>query len=123
MVFLSLGQSGDWTNLFTGSTYTESGHYGINDPSEADVRRVVEAIACGEQDLAILMRADDEDTYIQTADGGRGKLLLEYQDGSLDAHYVVVSPNPTPDQIINAFLAFIRSDTAWRSQFTWRKYQ
>src|SRR5262245_40891048 len=75
MFFLALGQE---SNLF-GNMTMEGENYGIKDPTESDIRRVIQAIAKGEQDLAILIKGGDEDNYIQTADGGRGRLLLEYQ--------------------------------------------
>lgn len=116
--FLVLGQSNDW--LF--ADVSESPHgYGIQNPSEADIRRVIEAIARNEQDLAILYDEADPDTYIQTASGGRGGFLLEYQEKSIEAHYTATTPNITADQVIGAFLATMRGDAAWKTQFAWRK--
>jgi hypothetical protein len=121
MFFLTLGQSTGWADMLTGTVYGSSGQYGISNPTESDIRRVIEAIAHGEQDLAILSDDANEDTYIQTADGGRGKLLLEYQDGSLDTHYAATAPAPTVEQVISAFLGFLRGETNWKSAFTWQK--
>ena len=117
MFFLALGQE---TGLFGDFVY-EGSNYGIKDPTESDIRRVIAAIAKGEQDLAILIKDDDENTYLQTADGGRGKLLLEYQDGSLDQHYGATKRDLTASQVIDTFLAYMRGETGWKGQFVWEK--
>ena len=117
MFFLALGQE---SNLF-GNLTMEGENYGIKDPTESDIRRVIQAIAKGEQDLAILIKDGNEDNYIQTADGGRGRLLLEYQDGSVDQHYGAVSRELKAEQVIDVFLAYMRGESAWKSQFVWEK--
>ena len=117
MFFLALGQD---SNLFGNLVYDGS-NYGISDPTESDIRRVVEAIAKGDQDLAILIKGGDGNTYIQTADVGRGRLALEYQVGSPDRHFGATTPNLTAEQVITAFLAYMRGESDWTTRFTWEK--
>lgn len=117
MYFLALGQE---TSLFGDLVY-EGSNYGIKNPTESDIRQVIGAIAKGEQDLAILIKDDDENTYIQTADGGRGRLLLEYQDGSIDRHYGAMNRDLTTEQVIDTFLAYMRGESDWKNQFAWEK--
>ena len=115
--FLALGQE---SNLFGNLSY-EGNNYGIKDPTESDVRRVIDSIVDGEQDLAILIKDGDEDMYVQTAEAGKGRLLLEYQDGSPDKHYGAISRDLTAEQVISAFLEYMRGESGWKSRFVWEK--
>jgi hypothetical protein len=118
MFFLALGQESSW---WDSGTYHDSGQYGIDNPTEADIHRVVEAIAMGEQDLAILMPSADPDSYMQTAGGARGGFVLEYQEGSLDQHFQAVDTNITADRVVAALVSYLRGESAWKAQFTWAK--
>ncbi|HJT31018.1 MAG TPA: hypothetical protein VJ783_03045 [Pirellulales bacterium] len=88
----------------------------IEHPTEADIRSGIEA-----EEFAIL--GSGPATYIQCkrispeCDG----YWLEYQEGSLDAHYEVVDIPVLGSQVAAAFLKYVQSDNSWRSDFKWEK--
>jgi hypothetical protein len=114
-MFLALGQE---MGTFAGGVL-HGENYGIQNPTEQDLRTWIEKIAANEWDLAILYK--DDDSYVQTAGGiKKGTLMLEYQDGSIDEHYRATG-YPTTEDVIAAFTAYLRGDGWWEGQFIWER--
>jgi hypothetical protein len=60
-------------------------------------------------------------TYIQVAGDQRIDFDLEYQEGSVDAHFKATNENITLGQVVSAFIAFRDGDAAWKCSFTFEK--
>lgn len=88
----------------------------ISSATEADIRRSIER-----EEFSIL--AVDRDTYMQCAKQSEPpyQYILEYQDGSLDHHYEAVDGPITLDQVLAAFIKYLRQDESWRDDFQWKK--
>ncbi len=73
------------------------------------------------EEFAILSASAD--TYIQCArqNDPPYEYLLEYQNGSLDEHYVAADEQITLVQVQFAFVKYLRGDPAWHSDFLWEK--
>jgi len=87
--------------------------YGV---TEANLRRYIE-----EEAFAILSINDD--TYIQCAEQSEPpyEYILEYQDGSIDRHYRAVAESITLDEVLAAFVKYVRQDASWMREFRWEK--
>ena len=90
----------------------ESGRV-IADPEEDDIQASI-----GGEEFAIL--GPDADTYIQCAQQG-DEYILEYQDGSPDRHYMAADGPIALDQVIAAFVKYLREDPTWQSDFRWER--
>jgi hypothetical protein len=95
----------------------ESGQV-IHNVTEGDILSRVEGEA-----LAILTA--DTDTYIQCAElkASPGMYVLEFQDGSVDAHYQAMDDPITVDRVLAAFIKYLRDDTSWRTDFRWEQME
>jgi hypothetical protein len=95
----------------------ESGRI-IREATEEDILAHVEGEA-----FAIL--SSEPDSYIQCAEQTESpsEYVLEYQDGSLDAHFQAVDGPITLDRVLSAFLKYLRGDLSWRSDFRWEKME
>lgn len=73
------------------------------------------------EEFAILYAG--EGTYMQCAEQADPPVeyLLEYQEGSLDAHYEAVDHPITLARAVDALCKYLRGDDRWRTDFTWRK--
>jgi hypothetical protein len=54
---------------------------------------------------------------------GQPEYNLEYQDGSLVKHYRATDKLMTLDQVLSAFLKYMRGDPSWRTDFGWEKME
>ena len=95
----------------------ESGRV-IRGATEEDILSYVEG-----EDFAIL--STDLNTYIQCAEQKEPpyEYILEYQDGSLAAHFWAVDELITLDRVLSAFIKYLRGDQSWRADFRWEKME
>lgn len=97
-----------------------------DDPDDTFIEQTLRTLDMVEEEFAILS-TDDELTYIQTRvmseTPGSDKMfiLLEYQDQSLDQHYLCVS-DVDIEQVIRAFGFYLRCDQRWRTELEWEHY-
>ncbi len=64
-------------------------------------------------------------SYVQCAEQKEPpyEYVLEYQDGSLNAHFQAVDGPISLDRVLSAFLKYRRGDQSWRSDFRWEKME
>lgn len=86
----------------------------IEDPDEATIRE--ELTSLGEGDFAILQ--EKENWYLQTL-VDEDEILLEYQDGTIDAHYQATEAPQTIEDVIPVFIKYSNQDETWREDVEW----
>ena len=92
----------------------------IQGPSDAPILNELANLRDEDGDSFAILGATDT-TYIQVAGAQRAGFDLEYQDGSVDAHFKATDQNITLDRVVEAFIAFRDGNVAWRSGFTFEK--
>ena len=87
----------------------------IDNPSESDFERIPA------EEFAILSR--DEGTYLQCLDAPEPdwEYVLEYQDGSVQAHFTAVDHPITLDRVVDAFTKYLHDDPSWKADFQWER--
>lgn len=81
------------------------------------IHRIVKEIVDEEDSFFILER--DDMIYIQAYYDGEG-FILEYQEGSLDKHYISKKAL-TSNEIINVFLEYSNNSEAWKRSIEFEK--
>lgn len=87
----------------------------ISDPDDATIERELSAL--GDEEFAILRK--DDLTFIQTFVDPEDGLVLEYQEGSLQAHFGTIDPPDTMQEVIDAFSSYSNGTDVWKHQFRW----
>ncbi len=94
----------------------------INNVTEAEIITEFNKFGAEEDDFVVLSKNDMN--YIQAAlsdfEEEEG-MLLEYQEGNLDKHFHATDTNITKDQVLAAFLLYLKADASWKEQFSWKK--
>ena len=99
----------------------------LKDPSPAEIDQALRTLNRSEDNsFAILEQADL--TYLQVAqeddpDQDAPRLVLEYQDGSMDRHYQAVADSLSLMTVIEIFQAYAGGDEKWRSRVQWEPMQ
>jgi hypothetical protein len=73
----------------------------------------------GASDDSFLILSKGEMHYIQTAHNGNGGYVLEYRDGSDEAHYECVDSMLTSQKISAAFLSYFHETDDWKTSLHW----
>ena len=60
-------------------------------------------------------------TYIQVSGDKSVGFELEYQEGSVGAHFRATDERITLDQVVRAFIAYRDRDPNWKDAFTFEK--
>jgi hypothetical protein len=92
----------------------------IQNPSDDEILNELANLRAEDGDSFAILGATDI-TYIQVAGDHRVGFDLEYQDGSVDAHFKATDKNITLARVVEAFIAFRDGNAAWRSSFTFKK--
>jgi len=94
----------------------------INNATEAEIIAEFNQFGNDVEDFVILSKNDMN--YIQAAlsdyEGEEG-LVLEYQEGSLEKHFNCIDGNISKEQVLTAFLLYLKGDLSWKSHFSWEK--
>jgi hypothetical protein len=93
----------------------------ITDPNPRAVAAALRALNDNDNTFAIYVRGGNGGTYMQTACKGADAFILEYQEGSLDHHYVCVNKSLSCEQIIDVFQRYVRAVETWKEEYTWEK--
>lgn len=100
--------------------FEREGAEAIDGPTAQQVEQGLRALQLPDSSYAIL--GLQELTYLQTAVDvdTDGTFTLEFQDGSLDEHYRASRPLELED-VVGAFVSYLRGDGDWRSRYQWEK--
>jgi hypothetical protein len=92
----------------------------IQHPSDDHIRTALANLRDEDGDSFAILGATGM-TYIQVAGDQWVGFDLEYQEGSVEAHFKATDKNITLDQAVEAFIAFRDGNTAWQSSFAFEK--
>jgi hypothetical protein len=92
----------------------------IQNPSDDQILNELANLRHEDADSFAILGAADM-TYIQVAGDQRIGLVLEYQEGSVDAHFKATDKNIALSRAVAAFLAFRDGNRAWRDHFTFER--
>ena len=95
----------------------------IPNPTEQDIIDGFKGYGEDDIDDFVILSQNDM-TYVQSAVShleGEG-FILEYQDGSLNQHYVATDCNIPLETILKIFLAYLKGDSSWKTDFLWELY-
>jgi hypothetical protein len=92
----------------------------IQNPSDDEILNELASLRDEGGDSFAILGATDM-TYIQVAGDQQTGFDLEYQEGSVDAHFKATDKNITLDRVVEAFIAFRDGDIAWQSGFAFEK--
>lgn len=92
----------------------------IKDPSEQDIRNMFEGFGENDMDDFIILSKNNMN-YIQSAIGEKEEegFILEYQDGSLDKHYIATDRDLELNRIIEIFISYNSGEEKWKSELQW----
>ena len=96
-----------------------AGRRKIKNPSDVQIRRALKSLPGGDDSFAVYDKSGSGLTYMQTAGGPDEGFLLEYQAGSLGAHFACVNRALTVDEVIKAFIWYATGDERWRAELSW----
>lgn len=97
--------------------FERNGENDIKNPTLEQLLTALEDLGNHLDDFAILSK--DDMTYLQVAVGDGDGFILEYQDGSLEEHYIAEDTEISEDAIIRAFAAYLNGDNEWKEAFEW----
>ncbi len=89
----------------------------LNDPSLDQITDALRALPGGDGSVAILSWSPN--VYIQCMGSERKGFVLEYQEGSLDKHYIASDNHLSLATVTRAFQSAASGDEGWRTQVTW----
>ena len=89
----------------------------IDQPDAAQIEQQIRSLPGGADSFAIL--ETDQMTYVQAAGGGAEPFTLEYQAGSVDAHYRAADDVPI-DIVVQVFQAYAVGRD-WQSLVQWQQ--
>jgi len=92
----------------------------VRGPSAIQITEAITGLPGGDDSFAIFSRSGSGLSYMQTAGGGDELFVLEYQEGSLDAHYRCTSLDLTAAQVARAMVQYAARDGRWRDELEWR---
>jgi len=91
------------------------------DPDAATIASALRTLDGENNSFAILSEADE--VYVQTAGGRDTGFVLEYREGSADAHYRAVRNDLNVGEVVRAFIQYTAGDPSWRVPFDWKRLE
>lgn len=89
----------------------------VESPTASDVEEGIRGLPDSDDAFAIL--ASEEQHYIQTSGHPGIGFIMEYREGGEDDHFHCVRNAIPADQVVDAFLSFLRGDSAFKTDFPW----
>jgi len=91
----------------------------VQNPTEQDIRREVDALDTNRDEAFLILGATDM-TYIQTTGDRKNGFLVEYQDSDAGHHYRA-KRKLTADEIGNALVSYSIGSDAWKRAAEWER--
>lgn len=92
----------------------------IKNPTDEQIRTELGSLSTKNED-AFAILGPSEMTYIQAGGDKSVGFHLEYQEGSVDAHFQATNEKITLDQVVSAFIAYRDGRAGWQRAFTFKK--
>ncbi len=99
-----------------------SGKKRIVNPSPSEIRRALKALPGGEDSFAIYEKGGSGLSYMQTHGAAKEGFVLEYQAGSLDAHFRCTNRGLSVERVVEAFISYAAADDRWQTEFRWKAH-
>ncbi|HBC86576.1 MAG TPA: hypothetical protein DCZ94_06450 [Lentisphaeria bacterium] len=90
----------------------------FDNPTEIKITEVIKLLGTGSDSFIILSK--NETTYIQTIKPNESNFEIEYQNDSLENHYVTREP-VSLEKALEIFTSYFRSSNDWLSSTEWKK--
>lgn len=92
----------------------------IENPTDKQIETELWNLSTENEDCFAILGPSDM-TYIQMSGDRSVGFDLEYQDGTVDAHFRATDEKITLDQVVRAFIAYRDADPNWKGEFTFEK--
>jgi hypothetical protein len=89
----------------------------IENPTDEQIRFELSSLSTQNEDSFAILGPTNM-TYIQVSGDKRVGFDLEYQEGSVDAHFKAVEGKITLDAVVQAFIAYRDGVAGWQDGFT-----
>ena len=94
-----------------------------SDPDDAQVSEALRSLSEGEAAILTRETGRAEAAFIQVLRESDGMCQFEYNAGEVPFAQYEAVPRPSLDQVTPAFQRFARDDSAWLSDFRWRRME
>jgi hypothetical protein len=91
----------------------------MTNPTPLQIRKSLKELRGGDDSFAIYAKSGSGLSYMQTDGDPEAGFVLEYQAGSLEAHFICTNRALSLEEIIQAFSWYAAGDDRWRSEFAW----
>lgn len=91
----------------------------IKNPTPDQILKGIQDLDGKTNSFAILSK--NENTYVQVAGDFNEGFVLEYQNGSVDEHFVSSNKKLPGYDVVKIFTAFSQGDVNWFSEYQWDK--
>jgi hypothetical protein len=88
-------------------------------PTPVQIRQALKRLPGGGDSFAIYQKGGSGLSYMQTSGGPEEGFILEYQAGSLDAHFVCANRALSFEEIVQSFTWYATGDERWRTDISW----
>lgn len=102
--------------LADGMTLTINGETKISNPSDDDILNALQTLDTTSGDAFVILESD-EMTYMQAGGDRNVGFDLEYQEGTVEAHYRARRTDISIDEIAQAFRAYRDGQPDWKQRF------
>lgn len=97
----------------------------FDEPTAGEIDERLRSLNWMDDDSFAILEQSDL-TYLQTAregdpDAAVPAYVLEYQEGSLAAHYRAIDEAIPLERVIAVFQKYALADESWRNEFDWEK--
>ena len=92
----------------------------ISDPTDEEIRRELSTLSTDNDDYFAILGPSDL-TYLQVLGDKNVGFILEYQEGSVEAHFRATDDRIPLEQVVRAFIAYRDGSSDWQEPFTFEK--
>lgn len=90
----------------------------IVNPTPAKIKQALRGLL-GDDSFAIYEKSGSGLTYMQTSGTPENGFILEYQAGSIDAHFACTNTALTLEEVQEIFVCYATGDDRWRTEYSW----
>lgn len=92
----------------------------IKNPTDEQIQSELEILDDSNEDSFAIL-GSSKMTYIQISGDKNIGFVLEYQEGSVDAHFRATNDKITLNEVVKAFIDYRNGNPLWQKSFTFEK--
>jgi hypothetical protein len=92
----------------------------IADPTGQQIRTELEGLSSPDHDSFVILH-ESEMAYVQAKGDKTVGFHLEYQEGSIEAHFQATDDHITLEKVVEAFISYRDGNADWKAAFTFEK--